>query len=46
MTILHRKVFYMIRHGQTHDNASGVISGGGGLVKDGSGAWALGAING
>lgn len=29
MTILHRKIFYMIRHGQTHDNAMGVISGGG-----------------
>ncbi len=29
MTILHRKIFYMIRHGQTQDNAAGVISGGG-----------------
>lgn len=29
MTILHRKIFYMIRHGQTHDNAAGLISGGG-----------------
>ena len=27
--ILHRKIFYAVRHGQTHDNAAHVISGGG-----------------
>lgn len=29
MPILHRKIFYVMRHGQTHDNAAGLISGGG-----------------
>lgn len=27
--ILHRKLFYVMRHGQTYDNAAGLISGGG-----------------